>query len=165
MFDIVSLNWPPSDVPTTVALLFLVSGLLCRPPVFIIDSGQFVPFSTTLSRLSMTFFLFSDFFLTYSRYMLLSPVIGIAIDKYAPSASALHLVLVLGFSLQALCFVLLKVRCSHASFQVFLFFARSQLPPQPPLMSTQYYSESWNGRAATWAAGWYRCKINFILIS
>ena len=93
--------------------------------------------------------------------MLLSPVIGIAIDKNAPSASALHMVLVLGFSLQALCFVLLKVR---SAFQVFFPHAHSCLL-QPPLMSSQYYSESWNGRAATWAAGWYRCKINFMLVS
>jgi hypothetical protein len=100
--------------------------------------------------------------------MLLSPVIGITLDKYAPSASALHMVLVLGFSLQALCFVLLKVLCSHAAFQVFsrqVFFPRSQLPPQPPLMSAQYYSESWNGRAATWAAGWYRCNIISMRVS
>jgi hypothetical protein len=32
-------------------------------------------------------------------------------------------------------------------------------------MSNQYYSESWNGRAATWAAGWYRCNINSMRVS
>ena len=57
MFDIVSLNWTPSDVPTTVALLFLVSGLLYRPAVATIDSGHLVQLSITPSRLSLTFFL------------------------------------------------------------------------------------------------------------
>ena len=130
MFDIVSLNWTPSDVPTTVALLFLVSGLLYRPAAAIIDSGHLVQLSISPSRLSLTFFrLFFS-----SRYMLLSPVIGIAIDKNAPSASALHMVLVLGFSLQALCFVLLKVRSAFQVFSCVLTAAFTAAPYVLPIL-------------------------------
>jgi hypothetical protein len=48
---------------------------------------------------------------------------GITIDKLAPSAPALHMVLVLGFLLQALSFTLIKVSHSHAANERVFFFA------------------------------------------
>jgi hypothetical protein len=84
--------------------------------------------------------------------MLLSPVIGIAIDRVAPSAPTLHLVLALGFTLQALCFALLKVFISPDRRAQYILLTCT-LCPQPPLMSSEFYRDSWNGRASTWAAG------------